>query len=88
VIYLGADVPTQELVVASRTLELDALCLSATSANGLASLVRASRVLLTNTHIRLFVGGPATSYSGNEVVGIRLPPSMKDAASLIIEKLS
>ena len=56
VIYLGSDVPTQDLIAAYEATHAQAICISATSAIGLASLVRASRSLLSSHRLRLFIG--------------------------------
>ncbi len=86
-IYLGADVPAQDLVTAYEATHAAAICLAATTAIGLASLVRASRTIVATHHLRLFIGGPATSASGVEAAGIRLPASMGAAANLIARTL-
>lgn len=87
-VYLGADVPTQDLVTAYQATRADALCLSATTAIGLASLVRASRTIVATHGLRLFIGGPATSFSGAEAAGIRLPASMANAVNAIASALN
>ncbi len=86
-IYLGADVPAQDLVSAYEAGNASAICLAATTAIGLASLVRASRTLVASHRLRLFIGGPATSFSGVEAAGIRLPASMADACDAIVRSL-
>jgi DNA-binding transcriptional MerR regulator/methylmalonyl-CoA mutase cobalamin-binding subunit len=86
-VYLGADVPAQDLVTAYEAAGADAICLSATTAVGLASLVRASRMLVAARRLQLFLGGPATSSSGLEAAGIRLPDALSAAAALIERSL-
>jgi DNA-binding transcriptional MerR regulator len=83
-LYLGADVPTPDLIEAYDDVRPAAICLSATSAIGLASLVRASRALVSERHARVFFGGPAASASGAEAAGIMLPPSVQDAADVLV----
>jgi MerR family transcriptional regulator, light-induced transcriptional regulator len=87
-VFLGAEVPTPDLLEARMLLEPDAICLSATSANGLASLVRASRTLVARRGVRLFVGGPAVSPEGVMAAGTRLPPSVSEAAGVIASALA
>jgi methanogenic corrinoid protein MtbC1 len=87
-VYLGPDVPAQDLVTAFENTHASAICLAATTAIGLASLVRASRTLVATHHLRLFIGGPATSSSGVEAAGIRLPASMGSAAEVIVHALT
>lgn len=86
-VYLGADVPTADLMSAYEATNPDAVCLSATSAIGLASLIRASRTILAARRIRLFIGGPAMSASGVEAAGVRLPPSIHEAAEALARAL-
>ena len=86
-VYLGADVPTQDLVSAYTATGANAICLAATTAIGLASLVRASRTLVATHRLRLFIGGPATSFSGAEAAGVRLPSSVGGAAAAIVSAL-
>jgi MerR family transcriptional regulator, light-induced transcriptional regulator len=88
VVYLGADVPTVDLLAAFDTCHPEAICLAATSAAGLASLVRASRTIVSGRHVRLFVGGPALAYSTTEVAGIRMPHSLQAAGELIVKTVS
>jgi DNA-binding transcriptional MerR regulator len=87
VVYLGADVPTADLIEVDAALHPDVTCLAATSATGLASLVRASRTLLASRPAHLFIGGPAVSLSGQVAAGIPLPASMAEATGLILERL-
>ena len=87
-VYLGVDVPAQDLVTAYEATHADAICLAATTAIGLASLVRASRTLVASHRLRLFIGGPATSFSGVEAAGIRLPASLSAAADLVVRTLT
>ncbi len=85
VVYLGGDVPTSDLIAANDELRPDAICLSATSANGLASLVRASRTLVSARAVRLFIGGPAVNGTGPVAAGLPLPESLASASRLIVE---
>jgi DNA-binding transcriptional MerR regulator/methylmalonyl-CoA mutase cobalamin-binding subunit len=87
VVYLGADVPTGDIVNACESLDPDAVCLSATSAEGLASLARATRIILSRRPVRLFVGGPAVSPTGTLAAGIVLPPTLELATAAILERL-
>ena len=86
-VYLGADVPTGDLFSACDSISPDAICLSATSATGMASLVRASRSIVASRRVRLFFGGPAMSASGTEAAGIKLPESIASAAEAIVRTL-
>lgn len=86
VYYLGADVPVNDLLIAIEKTSAQALCLSATTASGLASLGRTARVLVSSRAGKmLFVGGPAFRQgNGDESIpGIRLPRSLADAADAI-----
>ena len=87
VVYLGADVPTVDLLEVDTALRPDAICLSASGATGLASLVRATRTILASRPVHLFIGGPAVSLTGVVAVGIKLPVSIAEAARLILERL-
>jgi methanogenic corrinoid protein MtbC1 len=88
VIYLGADVPTSDIIEAVELLKPDAVCLSATSAEGLASLVRATRTILSKRLPQLFIGGPAISTTGTAAAGVILPSSLELAATAILERTS
>jgi methanogenic corrinoid protein MtbC1 len=87
VVYLGADVPTVDLLEVDAALRPAAICLSATGATGLASLVRATRTILASRPVHLFIGGPAVSLTGAVAAGIRLPASVAEASQLIVERL-
>jgi MerR family transcriptional regulator, light-induced transcriptional regulator len=87
VVYLGADVPTVDLLEVDATLHPEAICLSATGATGLASLVRSTRIILTSRRALLFIGGPAVSRTGAVAAGIRLPVSLAEAAHVILERI-
>jgi DNA-binding transcriptional MerR regulator/methylmalonyl-CoA mutase cobalamin-binding subunit len=82
-VYLGADVPTPDLLEAIAATAPDAVCLAATSSVGLASLVRASRALVSARRLRLFIGGPATAADGTEAAGIQLPTAIDEAAEAL-----
>ena len=87
-LYLGADVPTSDLLEAIDATQPDAVCLSATSSVGLASMVRASRTLVSARRVRLFIGGPATAAEGPEAAGIRLPGRIDEAAQALARALA
>jgi DNA-binding transcriptional MerR regulator len=87
VVYLGADVPTVDLLEVEAALRPAGICLSATGATGLASLVRATRTVLAARSVHLFIGGPAVSLTGAVAAGIRLPASVVEAAQLITARL-
>ena len=87
VVYLGADVPTSDIIEAVESLKPDAVCLSATSAEGLASLVRATRTILSKHAPQLFIGGPAVSASGTAAAGVILPSSLASAVTAILERV-
>lgn len=88
VIYLGADVPTSDIIDACGSLKPDAVCLSATSGEGLASLVRATRTILSRRSLHLFIGGPAVSPSGTLAAGVILPSSIASAVPAMLERLA
>lgn len=91
VVYLGADVPTSDLLSAAERTGARAICLSATTRSGLASLARAAREIVgVRAPVRLFVGGPAFRETNEDamIVGVELPQSMVAAAELIVEWLS
>jgi len=87
-LYLGADVPTADLLEAIAATQPDAVCLSATSGVGLASMVRASRTLVSARRVRLFIGGPATAAEGSEAAGILLPGRIDEAAQALARTLA
>jgi DNA-binding transcriptional MerR regulator len=87
-IYLGADVPTSDLLEAFDATQPAAICLSATSGVGLASLIRASRTLVSARRVRLFIGGPATATDGSEAAGIRLPNRIDEAAQALASAMA
>lgn len=90
VLYLGADVPATEMLFAAQRTEPAAICLSATTGSGLASLGRTARtVVSSHLSTRLFVGGPAFGRnSGDETIpGIRLPHSIRAAADVMADSL-
>lgn len=86
-VYFGADVPTPDLLSAHDAVLPDAICLAATSAIGMASLVRATRAIVASRRVRVFFGGPAMSASGTQAAGIRLPESIGEAAEAIVRTL-
>lgn len=91
VIYLGADVPPQDILVAAQQTRVDALCLSAATPSALASLGRAARALVSNRlPVKLFVGGPAfvDASESRSIPGVHLPHRLEDAANLIMDILT
>lgn len=89
VIYLGADVPAEELVEAIREVTPAAVCLSGTAPTSLPALHRTARaVIASRVDTRLFVGGPALATGDDaEVPGIRLPGDVGAAARAIVQAL-
>jgi DNA-binding transcriptional MerR regulator len=90
IFYLGVDVPAPELLFALQRTSPDALCLSATTAGGLAALGRTAHTLVSSrVSTRLFIGGPAFGRSsGDETIpGIRLPHSIRAAADVMADSL-
>jgi MerR family transcriptional regulator, light-induced transcriptional regulator len=85
-IYLGADVPASDIIEAWDASRPDAICLSATSGDGLASLIRASRLITAERRALLFVGGPSI-VDGTPAAGITLPASLKAAADTIVGRI-
>lgn len=90
VVYLGADVPTSELLHAGASVAPAAICLSATAPNSVPMLaVGARAVIAARLPVKLFVGGPALADPGSEdVPGVRLPASTAEAARLIARSLA
>jgi len=86
-IYLGADVPVSDLISAVEATKPTAVVLAATSDSGRASLVRASRSILAARGPKLFIGGPAVGAGLDLAAGVRLPPSLADAVTLIQRSL-
>lgn len=90
VYYLGADVPVPDLLFAMERTKPSAVCLSGTTASGLASLGRtAHAVISSRSRTRLFVGGPAFGHSDSDdtIPGVRLPHSLRAAADAISSTL-
>jgi DNA-binding transcriptional MerR regulator len=90
IFYLGADVPAHDLLIAIEKTGVQAVCLSATTASGLASLGRTAREVVADRAVRrLFFGGPAFwRENGDETIpGIRLPRELDAAAETIAEAL-
>lgn len=85
-VYLGADVPAVDLLGAAAATQAPAICLSATTDSGIASLVRTSRTILNARGPRLFVGGPASA-ALDLAAGVQLPASLVEAAALIRQRL-
>jgi DNA-binding transcriptional MerR regulator len=90
VVYLGADVPTSELLHAGASVAPSAICLSATAPNSVPMLAVGARAVITaRLPVKLFVGGPALGDPGStDVPGIRLPASTAAAAELIAREVS
>jgi methanogenic corrinoid protein MtbC1 len=90
VCYLGADVPTEDLVTATDRLQPMAVCLAATASAALPMLGIAARAIIASRlPVQLFVGGAAIDAVSSvlEVPGVRLPPVMGDAVALVGERL-
>jgi DNA-binding transcriptional MerR regulator len=91
ILYLGADVPAPDLLYAIGKTEPSAVCLSATTASGLASLGRTARSLVSGrAPVRLFVGGSAFGRGNGDhaIPGVRLPHSLREAANSIAGAVS
>lgn len=90
-VYLGADVPTSDLLTAIQRTSPVAVCLSATTRSGLASLGRAARALVSaRIPVRVFVGGPAfrNGLDDEVIAGVLLPQSLGAAAELVADALA
>jgi methanogenic corrinoid protein MtbC1 len=90
VLYLGADVPVHDLILAIRDTKAPAVCLSATLASSTGTLGRAARnIVSSKLHTKLFVGGPGLGNGSDveAVPGIHLPPSLSAAADVITKSL-
>ena len=91
VIYLGARVPCSDLIEVIRQTRPCAVCLAATSAQGLASLHRAARRIVSKrVSVPLFLGGPAlvNGHSFPGIPGIVLPQSLLEAEQRIVAGLN
>jgi len=91
VVFLGADVPSMELILALRRTDADAVLLSATAPTSVPTLGLVTRAIASaRVRARIFVGGPALAYEDPiaAVAGIRLPPGLADAADLLIRELT
>jgi methanogenic corrinoid protein MtbC1 len=90
VIFLGADVPTPELVSTLRRTDAAVISLSATSPSSLPMMGLAARSLVSaRVRARIFVGGPALDESevAQDLPGIRLPGPIGEAADTLVEAL-
>jgi methanogenic corrinoid protein MtbC1 len=90
VIFLGADVPSPELVSTLRRTDAAVVSLSATAPNSLPMMGLAARALVSaRVRARVFVGGPALdeSVTAKEIPGVRLPGPIGEAADALIEAL-
>jgi methanogenic corrinoid protein MtbC1 len=85
-VYLGADVPTSDLLSAIQGTSPSAVCLSATTRSGLASLGRAARTLVSaRLPVPVFAGGPAfrNGPPDDVIAGVILPQSLEAAVSVV-----
>jgi methanogenic corrinoid protein MtbC1 len=90
VLYLGADVPAYDLIIAIRDTKAAAVCLSATLASSTGTLGRAARnIVSSKLRTKLFVGGPGlgTGPDADGVPGIHLPLSLAGAADMIAKSV-
>ena len=89
VIYLGADVPTVELLAAAARLEPEGVVLAATAGTSLPMLAVCARaVIAERLPLRLFVGGPALrDPRSTDVPGVRLSESVIEAAATVASTL-
>ena len=90
VIYLGADVPTTDLIESTKQLMPSAVVLIATAPNSLPTLGLATRGLLAEKiKAKIFVGGSALAYENEDesFPGVRLPSSIESAADVLIKNL-
>jgi MerR family transcriptional regulator, light-induced transcriptional regulator len=86
-LYLGADVPTSDILEVYDVAKPNAICLSATTGEGLASLIRASRLIVAGRRrVTLFLGGPSLQ-AGTDASGILLPATIRAATDAIVESL-
>ena len=89
-VFLGADVPTTDLIESTEQLMPSAIVLIATTPNSLPTLGLATRALIAEkVEAKIFIGGPALSY-GKETEnfpGIRLPSTIDSAADVLIKNL-
>lgn len=90
VLYLGADVPREALLSAVEESGAAAVCLSAVATSARPDLVIVARAVATARQgPRLFVGGAAVHArdGGAELMGVRLPRSVVEAAALVAAEL-
>jgi methanogenic corrinoid protein MtbC1 len=85
VIYLGADVPPNDVVAAAVETEADGICLAAATPAALASMRNVARTL-SAARVRgtVFVGGPALKGPEYSVAGTRLPQNLGTARDVIL----
>lgn len=91
VVYLGADVPSADLLALIEDIEPEAVCLSATTGMGRAALSRATHHIVSHRPLpHLFVGGPALRRKTEEefIPGVHLPDALTAAAETIAESLA
>lgn len=91
VIYLGSDVPTQELLATCELLRPEAVCLIATIGTAVPGMwLTARRVVEARIPTRVFVGGAAIAREATPEIamGDRLPASIADAAIWLVEQVT
>ena len=84
--YLGANVPTESLVLATRDTTASAVCITATVQTSRPTLGQASRALSRlRPAPRVFVGGPVVEPGAalTQFAGTPLPPSVAEAVEVI-----
>ncbi len=90
VCYLGADVPTEDLIDVLVSESVAAVCIAATLDSSRASATRAVRQIVASRLDRaVFVGGPAFAHGEVDgfVPGIMLPGGIGAAASMIEDRI-
>ena len=89
ILYLGADVPHTEILVAARSVDAAAVCLVATAPAALPSAGEAARGLIAGGWRRpLFAGGAALAGEGGDTIpALRLPEGFAAAAEHIRARL-
>jgi DNA-binding transcriptional MerR regulator/methylmalonyl-CoA mutase cobalamin-binding subunit len=92
VLYLGADVPTPDLVSAAQWADPDVIALSATAPTSLPALAEAGRSLIrARVRGRVFFGGPALGYAPEDATAIpggRLPVSLAQSSEVLVATAS
>jgi MerR family transcriptional regulator, light-induced transcriptional regulator len=89
--YLGANVPTEALILATRETGASAVCIAGTVSTSRPTLGQAARALSRlRPAPRVFVGGPVIDRESSlgRLGGAPLPPSVSEATAAVVTALS